>query len=57
MMPEEVRKRIKIPLTATLEDVITIMNYVQYEANINDSNPDFQKWIYEHKDWIVDDDE
>ncbi len=46
--------KIKISEKATIGDLITLLNEMNLEININSPNPIFQKFIYEHQDWFVD---
>jgi len=46
--------KIKIPEDATLLGVIRVLNHMNLTCNSNDKNPEFQKWLYKHKDWIED---
>ena len=49
-------KRIKIPLDAPLSAVIEAFNFMHLEVDPEHNDPEWQKWIYEHKDWLVDKD-
>ena len=48
---------LNIPQDAKLSDIITIMNHMKLDANLNDKSKDFQTWIYEHKEWLQSGDE
>jgi len=46
--------KIKIPEAATLQDIIMIINHMKLVCQSDDKDPEFQKWIYEHKHWFKD---
>ena len=48
---------LNIPKDAKLSDIITIMNHMRLDADIAHKDPDFQTWLYEHKDWMMSGDE
>lgn len=47
-------KRMKIPLDAPLSEVIIAFNFMHLEVDPEHKDPEWQKWLYDHKDWLVD---
>ena len=43
--------KLKIPSNAKLEDVIFLINEMEYEVDVNDEK--ISKFLYGHRDWIV----
>lgn len=50
-------RRVKIPETATLQELIQLLNFSYYVVDIEHKDPEFQKWLYEHKDWVMSEEE
>lgn len=49
--------RIKFPENATLQEIIQILNFSHYTVNVEHPDPEFQKWLYDHKDWVMSEEE
>jgi len=45
--------RIKIPKTASIEEIIEVINNIQLIFNPDHNDPEFSKWMYDHKDWLI----
>ena len=43
----------KIPNNATLQSIIEIINFQNLEIDIESKDVEFQRWLYDHKDWVV----
>jgi len=43
--------KLVIPSTATLKDIIFLINGFCFEIDVNDKN--CSEWIYDHKDWVT----
>jgi len=50
-------QEIKIPEDATLKDVISWLNTFEMTVNPDSKHRDFQKWLYEHRHWILNNDD
>lgn len=51
--PEKQINIIKIPDDATLKEIIELLNFWELTIQSDSKNPDFQKWLYDHQDWIT----
>ncbi len=45
--------RIKISDDATLHNIIQVLNFSHYTVDVEHKDPEFQKWLYEHRDWVT----
>ena len=50
---EKNEKHFRIPKSASLKDIIEILNKMNLVVHLNDL--DNKDWIYEHRDWFVED--
>lgn len=44
---------IKIPEEATLKELIELLNFLELTIHADSKDPDFQKWLYNHQNWIT----
>ena len=45
--------KLNIPKTATLQDLIDITNMQLIEVDIDFDDRGFQTWLYDHKEWVI----
>ncbi len=44
---------LKIPEDASLKEIIEMLNFWELTIHPDSKNPAFQKWLYNHKNWIT----
>lgn len=52
-MTEPGQNIIKIPEDAPLSEIIKMLNFFSLHIERDSKDPEFQKWIYEHQDWLT----
>lgn len=51
-MTDEKYHRIIIPEDAPLKEVIKLFNFSDFRPDIHHKDPAWQKWLYDHPDWL-----
>lgn len=53
-MSEEGKIKLKVPENASLQDIISLLNIIGIECKPHGVDSNESKWLYDHKEWIID---